>query len=243
MEIGMINLITIIISTLSIVSIIILVSFFNLNKYFESTETLMKEKKINTPILNKDAYKFIKRIIDLCFGVFGIIILSPILIIIYIICKLQIRESPIVKITAIGENKKKFYIYKFVTINKDFMNIYPRKEYHFTKIGKFLYKTSLDELPSFFNLIKGDISIVGRTMYRERDRKDINFILKNVPDEVLNCKPGLTGLWQISRDKHEFNFESRIKYDEFYVKNSSIGLDIRIFIKTMLVGFGSVGTF
>lgn len=243
MEIGVIKLVTILISILSSISIIILVSFVNLNKYFDSTETLMQDKKINTSILDKRLYKIIKRIIDLCFGIWGVIILSPILISIYIICRLQMKDSPIVKINAIGENKKMFYIYKFSIISNEFINVYPRKEYHFTKIGKFLYKTSLNELPSLFNLIKGDISIVGRTMYRERNKKDIDFILKNVPDEILNSKPGLTGLWQVSRDKHEFNFESRIKYDEFYVKNSSISLDIKIVIKTILVSFGSVGTF
>lgn len=243
MEIGVIKLITILISILSSISIIILVSFLNLNKNFKSTEILMQDKKVNKSTLNKRSYKIIKRIIDLCFGISGVIILSPILISICIICKLKMKESPIVKIKAIGENKKLFYIYKFATINKEFINIYPREEYHFTNIGKFLYKTSLDELPSLFNLIKGDISMVGRTMYREINNRDINFILENVPDEILNSKPGLTGLWQVSRDKHEFNFESRIKYDEFYIKNSNISLDIKIVIKTMLISFGSVGTF
>ena len=103
--------------------------------------------------------------------------------------------------------------------------------------------TSLDELPSLVNLIKGDISIVGRTMYRVGNEEYMNFILENVPDKILNCKPGLTGLWQVSRDKYEFNFESRIKYDDFYVENSNIILDIKIVIRTILVALGTVGTF
>lgn len=124
----MINFITILISVLSIISIIILISLLNLNKYFESTESLMEEKIVNTPILNQNTYKFIKRIIDLCFGILGIIIIMPIFIIVYIVCKLETKESPIIKTMAIGENKNKFYVYKFRTLNKDLINIYPREK-------------------------------------------------------------------------------------------------------------------
>jgi len=99
-----------------------------------------------------------------------------------------------------------------------------------TKIGKFLRATSLDELPQIFNVLKGDMSLVGLRPYLPREISDMG----EYKDIILLTRPGITGLWQIS-GRNELTFQDRLKLDTWYVLNWSLWLDIVILFKTIKV--------
>ncbi|ARU49504.1 putative sugar transferase EpsL [Sulfurospirillum diekertiae] len=107
-----------------------------------------------------------------------------------------------------------------------------------TKIGNFLRKSSLDELPQILNVIKGDMSLIGPRPYMLDERSKIG----NSADIILVVKPGITGLWQVS-GRNDVNFKSRIEMDIWYVRNWSFGLDIQILFKTILVVLGKKGSY
>lgn len=180
----------------------------------------------------------IKRIIDLILSIIGLIILLPLLLLISIIIKFTSKGPILFKQKRIGKNKKHFMIYKFRTMRVDTPKDMPthmlnNPDEYITKIGKFLRKTSLDELPQIINIIKGDMSIIGprpalwnqEDLIAERDKYNANSI-----------KPGLTGLAQISgRDELEIPLKAKI--DGEYTNEISFILDIKIFFKTIVKVF------
>ena len=107
-----------------------------------------------------------------------------------------------------------------------------------TKIGKFLRATSLDELPQIFNVLKGDMSLVGLRPYLPREISDMG----EYKDIILLTRPGITGLWQIS-GRNELTFQDRLKLDTWYVLNWSLWLDIVILFKTIKVVLNREGAY
>ena len=107
-----------------------------------------------------------------------------------------------------------------------------------TRVGKFLRKYSLDELPQFLNILKGDMSLAGPRPYIMEELKEVES-LKSV---ILQVKPGITGLWQIS-GRSSLPFKERIKIDEYYIRNWSLWLDIIILLKTFRVTTSGSGAF
>ena len=179
-------------------------------------------------------YICIKRLIDIIFSGLGIIVLSPLFLIIALLIKIDSKGNIFFKQKRIGIYKSHFYILKFRTMRIDTPNDMPthmlgNARSHITKIGLFLRKSSLDELPQLINIFKGDMSIVGPRpalwnqydLIIERDKYKAN--------EVL---PGLTGLAQIS-GRDELPIISKAKIDGEYVKKKSLILDVQIFIKTV----------
>lgn len=175
-----------------------------------------------------------KRILDFILSLILIVIISPILIIISIIIKLDSKGPVFFKQRRIGVNKKEFLIYKFRTMKIDTPDLATDKlknaEDYITGIGGFLRRTSLDELPQLINILKGEMSFVGPrpALYNQydliemRDNKGIN-----------KCVPGLTGYAQINgRDMISDN--EKVVLDEYYLKNRSIIFDLKIVIKTFL---------
>ena len=197
------------------------------------------------PIINiryvplDDAFnKTIKLISDIVIAVFAIIITSPVMILTAIAIKLTSDGPVIFKQKRIGYHKKPFMMYKFRsmkvqnsddekkewTTEKD-----PRK----TKVGSFIRKTSIDELPQFFNVLKGEMSVVGprpeRPYFVEEFRKEIpKYMVKH------QVRPGLTGWAQIHGCRGNTSIQKRVKYDIEYVENWHLGLDAGIIIKTIL---------
>ena len=194
-----------------------------------------------------------KRLFDIGFSVFAIAVTLPITIPIALIIKLTdggniffIQKRP-------GLNGKRFDLYKFKTmyennneILKEFLEKNPeaKKEWltyrklktydpRVTSVGRFLRKTSLDELPQFINVLKGDMSVVGPRPYIMSEFKDYN-IPKEVVNKLLSVKPGVTGLWQVSL-RNEATFEERIKQDLEYIKNQSFLMDLKIILQTIKV--------
>jgi undecaprenyl-phosphate galactose phosphotransferase len=157
----------------------------------------------------------------------------------------------------IGENGRPFRCYKFRTMYKDAEeklhemlsldeairtewenNWKLRDDPRITKIGKFLRKTSLDELPQIFNVIKGEMSIVGPRPYLPREKSDID---DNI-HIITSAKPGITGLWQVS-GRSNTGYRYRIKLDTWYVMNWSLWLDIVIILKTIKVVLKAEGAY
>lgn len=190
---------------------------------------------------------FTKRVFDLIISIIGIFFLMPFFVILTIIIKIS-SEGNILHIqNRFGKDGKIFKLLKFKTMFKDAddkMREYLIKRPHLkeeweeykklrsydprvTPIGKLLRRFSLDELPQLFNVVKGDMSMVGPRPYLVQEKEDI----KNFSHIILQVKPGITGLWQI-RGRCELSFKSRINMDIYYVKNWTLFKDIIIIIKT-----------
>ena len=181
---------------------------------------------------------YLKNIIDLFCGLFVFILLIPILIILSILVFLSMGSPIFFKQERIGKNNKPFIMYKFRTMRepKEGENRLLSDADRVTKVGAFLRKTSLDELPEIINVIKGEMSLVG-----PRPLLDLHLELFN--DQQLkrhDVKPGMTGLAQVM-GRQSLSFTQRTDLDVKYVDNLSLWLDIKIIVKTILVVLGADG--
>mgnify|MGYP000895253579 FL=1 len=180
-------------------------------------------------------YKFIKRILDIILSLCGMIVLSPLFLVLIIAIKLDSKGPVLFKQKRIGLHKKHFFILKFRTMRIDTPKDTPthlleNPEQWITKVGKFMRKTSLDELPQIWNIFVGDMSIIGPRpalwnqydLIEERDRYGANDVL-----------PGLTGWAQIN-GRDELPIKQKAELDGYYVKNMSFALDCRCFFGTIL---------
>ena len=176
--------------------------------------------------------KFCKRIIDIFVSLLLVVILLPVFIVIFTAIKLTSKGPAIFKQERAGKNGKPFIFYKFRTMKLDVDPFGPspksRDDPRLTKIGKFLREYSLDELPQLFNVLKGDISIIGpRPLYvsqmAEWDERQKKRLL---------VKPGLTGLAQIS-GRGQLTREEKLELDVKYVETASFLTDIKIVITTI----------
>lgn len=180
-------------------------------------------------------YSYTKRIIDFSLSLLGLIILSPILLIIALIIKLDSKGPVFFKQKRIGKDKKLFYILKFRTMRTDAPKDMPthllqNPDEFITKSGKFLRKSSLDELPQIINILKGEMSIIGPRpalwnqydLIEERDRYGANQIY-----------PGLTGWAQIN-GRDDLPIEIKAKYDGEYVKKMNFVFDMKCFFRTIM---------
>ena len=180
-------------------------------------------------------YRYIKRIIDILLSGLAIIILSPLLLILCIAIKLDSPGPIFFTQKRVGIHKTYFQIYKFRTMRTDTPKDMPthmlaNPEQYITKTGRFLRKTSLDELPQIFNIFKGDMSIVGprpalwnqADLVAERDKYGAN-----------DVTPGLTGWAQIN-GRDELEIPVKAKLDGEYVKKYGFTMDVRCFFGTFL---------
>jgi len=203
--------------------------------------------------------RIFKRILDFCGSLFGIVILSPLLILVSIFIYLDSPGPIIFRHRRLGKDLKPFWLYKFRTMRSEFCDGYGfnqqkaqrkfkdlldsnkalkdewskyqklKNDPRVTKLGAFLRKSSIDELPQLFNSLKGDLSLVGPRP-----------IVKNELDKYGQMKhrlalinPGLTGLWQVS-GRNDTTYEERVRLDMVYVENWSVWLDLVIILKTIM---------
>jgi lipopolysaccharide/colanic/teichoic acid biosynthesis glycosyltransferase len=210
-------------------------------------------------------YDASKRAIDLVLATLLIILFSPIFIIVAVAIKLE-SPGPIFADTPprVGRSGKTFKMYKFRSMVQNahkvlredpryaqLYNLYKKGSYklkddpRITRAGHFIRKHSFDELPQFFNVLKGDMSIVGPRAYYPDELADQQAKYPHTRKEVkivLGVKPGITGFWQVS-GRSEINFDKRIKMDADYVKKRSIFYDFAIILKTpwaMISGKGAL---
>lgn len=178
--------------------------------------------------------KCIKRLLDFLLSLIGIIILSPVLLILAIIIKITSPGPVLFKQERMGKDNIHFKIYKFRSMRTDTPKDVPthmlsNPDQYITKIGKFMRKTSLDELPQLFNILKGDMSVIG-----PRPSLPNQYDLNELRDQngASSIKPGLTGLAQISgRDELEIDVKATL--DGEYVKKMSFLFDCKCFIGTI----------
>jgi len=177
---------------------------------------------------------FGKRFIDIILSIIGIIITTPVLIIVATAIKFDSKGPVLFCQDRIGLNGRVFKILKFrsMSLNAEKSGVYEQKnDPRVTRVGKIIRKTSVDELPQFINILKGDMSLIGPrpTLTYHPWRFDQYSEEQKIRFQV---RPGVTGLAQINGRK-ELMWEDRIVLDVQYVKNLSITLDIKIFFKTL----------
>lgn len=176
----------------------------------------------------------IKRLLDTVLSLTGIIILSPLLMFLAVVIKLTSPGPILFKQKRIGKDNKQFFIYKFRTMLIDTPKDMPthlleNPDQYITKVGKFMRKTSLDELPQLFNILKGEMAVIG-----PRPSLPNQYDLNNLRDEngASTVKPGLTGLAQIS-GRDELEIDVKASLDGEYVNNMSFLLDFKCFVGTI----------
>lgn len=213
-------------------------------------ERLHIEEKESIEIRGKEniVYEFSKRILDFLASLIGLIILSPVFLIVAIFIKLESKGDIIFSQTRIGLNVKEFKMYKFRSMVKNAEEIKEslvaqnemsgpmfkiKSDPRVTKVGKFIRKTSIDEIPQLINVLKGDLSLVGPR--------------PSLPNEVANfkpwmlkrfsVKPGLTCYWKVL-GRNNIDFENWMKLDTKYIDDRNFWLDLKLIFKTFFVLFG-----
>lgn len=210
-------------------------------------------------------YEKTKRLMDIVFALTLLVIFSPVMLLISIAIRLD-TKGPVLADTPerVGKNGKTFKMYKFRSMienahdilrhNPKFSKLYNqyKKESYklkddprITRVGRFIRKHSLDEVPQIFNILAGDMSLVGPRAYYPDELRQQQIKYPNTRESVkvvLSIKPGLTGYWQVS-GRSEINFDKRIRMDETYVKKRSVIYDLWIILKTpwaMISGKGAL---
>lgn len=207
-------------------------------------------------------YDFIKRLMDIVGSIVGLVLLLPLFLITALAIKMEspgslLADTPM----RVGRHGKLFKMYKFRSMvpnaleilqkNPQLLARYKRNSYkiqddpRITKVGKFIRKYSIDELPQLINILRGEMSLVGPRAYYPFELADQQ---KKYPDSrefvkiILSAKPGLTGVWQVS-GRSQINFDKRVEMDAQYVQRRSIFYDIYLILKTIptvLLGKGAV---
>ena len=193
-----------------------------------------------------DSAKAMKRVIDIVGSLLGIVVFSPIMLITAIAIKLDSKGPVIFKQERAGLNGRTFKMYKFRSMCvdaeelkaklqeqnevKDGMMFKIKDDPRITKVGKFIRKTSIDELPQFFNVLIGNMSLVGtRPPTLDEVAK-----YERTQWRRMSIKPGITGMWQVSGRSQITDFDEVVELDTIYIDNWSIGMDIKIMLKTVL---------
>ena len=201
-------------------------------------------EKIKNKKTHKKIYMKLKRGFDFIASLCGIVLLSPFFLIISLIIKLDSKGKVFFKHKRVGKNGKEISIYKFRTMCenaqdmiKDFTpeqqkefkeNFKLQNDPRITRVGNILRKTSLDELPQLFNIIKGDLSIIGPRPVIEEELEKYG----ENKDKFLSVTPGLTGYWA-ANGRSNTTYDQRMQMELFYVDNMSLKLDAQIFLDTV----------
>lgn len=188
-------------------------------------------------------YEFVKRLVDIVVSLIALILLSPLFLIVAIFIKIDSKGKVFYTQERVGQNQKKFKIYKFRSMiadadkyldglkdkNEKIGNSFKIKnDPRITRVGKFIRKYSIDELPQFLNVLKGDMSIVGPRPTLPEEVKNYSLEEK----KRLNVPQGITCLWQIyERDNPDFNVQ--VKLDKEYIKKRNILFDIKLILLTI----------
>lgn len=193
-------------------------------------------------------YKILKRLMDICGAVVGLLLASPILLIVSVLIKLESKGPVVFSQTRVGLDGKEFKMYKLrsMVVNAEELKkkleaqnemsgpmFKIKDDPRITKVGKFIRKTSIDELAQLVNVLKGDMSLVGpRPSLPKEVEQFEDWML-----ERLEVKPGLTCYWQVM-GRNNIEFEEWMELDVKYVRERSLWLDIKLIFKTFFVLFG-----
>ncbi len=221
---------------------------------FYKDQSLYLEKKKNISVNTARSYLVMKRSIDIIGSFCGLVVLSILFIIIGLLIKLEDPKGKVFfKQLRVGKDGREFYMYKFrsmasdaeerlkelLALNEVSGAMFKMKDDpRVTKVGKFIRKTSLDELPQLINVLKGEMSLVGPRPPLPREVAEYTSYDK----QRLLVVPGCTGLWQVS-GRSNIGFSEMVELDLLYIKERSIMKDIKIILRTFLVLFGSKNAF
>jgi undecaprenyl-phosphate galactose phosphotransferase len=214
-------------------------------------------------------YPSVKRLIDIFAGVFGILLFSPLMMAIWIARKLEGSKTVIFSQPRVGKDGKSFRFFKFssmttttaeeereffIQLEKDdprLLEAYKRNNFkleddpRITKVGRIIRRFSVDELPQFFNVLTGDMSLVGPRAYKP---DELEYKLKEYPqskkdvDLLLTIRPGITGVWQVS-GRSKVDFPQRAQMDSGYARRRSLREDFKIILKTPAAMIGGKGAY
>lgn len=205
-------------------------------------------------IKSKNVYLMVKRLLDLTFALTGLVLLSPLFLLVAILIKLEDPKGSVFFYqTRIGKDEKPFRMYKFRSMVSNAEELLEnlldqnevsgamfkmREDPRITRVGRFIRKTSIDELPQLWNVVLGDMSLVGPRPALPREVEQYSSY-----DKLrLKVIPGCTGLWQIS-GRNELSFNEMVELDLHYIMHRGIGMDLKIILQTVRVMFGSKGAF
>ncbi|MGE8014628.1 sugar transferase [Bacillus mycoides] len=218
-----------------------------------SGETVKKQELLAAEKVNqKWLYLFMKRLMDVVGALCGLIFLSPVFLIVALLIKLEDPKGPILfKQTRVGKNEQEFGMYKFRSMVTDaeekLKDLLQHNEVsgamfkmkddpRVTKIGKFIRKTSIDELPQLLNVLKGEMSLVGPRPPLLREVKEYTQYDK----QRLLVTPGCAGLWQVT-ERNSVGFKEMVELDLEYINKRSIIYDLKIIFKTIQIMIKSNG--
>jgi lipopolysaccharide/colanic/teichoic acid biosynthesis glycosyltransferase len=192
-----------------------------------------------------NSYAILKRVLDVCTVIVALPLAVPIILLAIVAIRIDSPGAPLFSQFRTGKNGRRFKMYKLRTMSRDAESLKERFHHlnelqwpdfkisndpRITRVGGFLRRTSIDELPQIFNVLIGDMSLIGpRPTSFRIERYHMWHTAR------LNGKPGLTGLWQVS-GRNELEFDDRVRLDVAYLRNESLSLDFRILLRT----FGAV---
>ncbi len=226
------------------------------NENVVGIDAKVSAKKYDNITNKKLVYHITKRVYDIIVSLLALIVLAPFFLVIAILIKLDSKGPVLLNQKRIGKNGKLFRIYKFRSMDGDYTeemlmdfldkNIELKEEYltnkklindpRITRIGKFLRRTSIDELPQLINVLIGNMSLVGPRPYLPYEKNDIG-VLYNT---IIKMTPGITGLWQVT-GRANTEFYERCMLDVQYYRKMSIKEDTKILFKTFKVVFKKIG--
>lgn len=203
------------------------------------------------------AYLVTKRVIDILISIIALVFLIPVTFVIFVIDCFGNNKGPVFyKQERVGKNHTIFYMYKYrsmiVGADKRLENdpelyhkfvdngykLPPDEDPRITKFGKFLRKTSLDELPQFFNILKGDMSLIGPRPIVEEELQEYG----DKADKLLSVKPGAMGYWQAS-GRSNIRYPERCDLELYYVDHASLWFDVKVFFKNIIAILKADGAF
>ncbi|MGX4609099.1 sugar transferase [Priestia megaterium] len=218
------------------------------------SDTSVARQYPNVIVNNSMSFQFAKRTLDIVLTIVGLMLLSIVFLIISIAIKIEDPKGPVLfSQKRIGKDGKEFNMYKFRSMVTDaeakLQELLKHNETsgamfkmkndpRVTKVGRFIRKTSIDELPQLFNVLKGDMSLVGPRPPLPREVAEYNEYHK----QRLLVTPGCTGMWQVG-GRSNIGFEEMVELDLYYIANQSNLLDCKIILKTFKVLFGSNDAF
>lgn len=206
----------------------------------------LPDPSVRAPKKGGKVYLFVKRAFDICFSVPVCIVLVIPVVAACVAISIDSPGAPIFRQERIGKGGKRIYIYKLRTMVSDAHN-HPEKymspeqletwkreqklddDPRVTKVGRFLRRTSLDEVMQFLNVLSGDLSVIGPRPVTLAETYEYG----DARDEVLSCKPGITGWWAVT-DRNDATWENgdRQNRELFYARHASFALDVRVFVRT-----------
>ncbi|MPQ45108.1 sugar transferase [Clostridium tarantellae] len=202
---------------------------------------LIKELKVSNSRLS--VYLILRRLFDILASLIGLALLAPVIIITCIIVRLESKGSPIYCQSRVGCYGREFKMYKIrsmrIDAEKNGAQWAKKNDPRITKAGNFIRKTRLDELPQLYNVLKGDMSIIGPKPEREVFYREFEQNIKNFRDRLI-IKPGLTGYAQVNGG-YDVEPQEKLNLDLYYINNINFKNDLIILVKTVKVIFTGEG--